>query len=108
MFAEIGSRITRIVLVPLLKYLRPGDESDMEAFTDNRDPANGQSYDRVTFCNTFFKLPSLSDTVRQGKALPETGQRNLANYDNRARVWFHEVTRKSQSILTYNFRGAKC
>jgi hypothetical protein len=58
----------------------------LEAYTDNFQPAD---YDRITFCGKFFDLWPLADKVNKGVAKRD---KDMANYNNRARVFFHEAT----------------
>ncbi|KAF1808040.1 hypothetical protein P152DRAFT_425554 [Eremomyces bilateralis CBS 781.70] len=66
-----------------------------QAFSENtrgygRDPTLW--YDRITFCAEFFNLKTLGEitAVNSGKTLPE--KKDLMNWDNHARVFFHEIT----------------
>lgn len=63
----------------------------MQAFTDPHPSDNG-GYSRITFCNGFFKLNSLLDIVTLNKKQPKAVKNRLDKWDNRARVFFHEVT----------------
>lgn len=67
----------------------PGDDEDqrLEAFSEP-----GGSYSSITFCSKFFDLPTLSEVRKRNKRRSEEQQDNLENWNNRARVFFHEVT----------------
>jgi len=70
----------------------PGGEGNrMEAFADPHPTDNGK-YSRITFCNGFFQLNSLTDIVKLNKKQPQSVQNRLDKWNNRARVFFHEVT----------------
>jgi hypothetical protein len=64
-----------------------GGTNQVEAFSE----PDGK-YSRITFCNDFFSLNSLSDAVKLAKAKPREDKNDLTNWNNRARVFFHEVT----------------
>lgn len=51
-------------------------------------------YSKITFCERFFnKMVSLSTVIDEGKAETDPSEKNdLWNYQNRARVVFHEIT----------------
>jgi hypothetical protein len=63
----------------------------IEAYTDS--PSNSPegetlTYSRITFCNGFFNLPSLSEVMSRTPRQP--GQ--LDTWNNRAHVFLHETT----------------
>jgi hypothetical protein len=62
--------------------------SDMEAFSN---PLG--KYSKTTFCEHFFlRMLSLSTVMADAKTLPANEKNDLWEYQNRARVVFHEVT----------------
>lgn len=62
----------------------------MQAFSDPNGIYNRFiNYSRITFCSGFFRLPTLDEAMEIGQF---NGGNDLANYDNRARCFFHEVT----------------
>ena len=62
-----------------------------QAFSDPHIIDN--DYSAITFCTGFFKLDNLATAVKRGLAKSVLAERdNLDSYDNRARVFFHEVT----------------
>ncbi|KIN09024.1 hypothetical protein OIDMADRAFT_23751 [Oidiodendron maius Zn] len=68
-----------------------GEENLMQAFADPHPDDNG-GYSRITFCNGFFKLNSLTEIVNLNKKQPKAVKNRLDKWDNRARAFFHEVT----------------
>ncbi|KEF57306.1 uncharacterized protein A1O9_05223 [Exophiala aquamarina CBS 119918] len=66
---------------------RPDPEMErIEAFSDNNMPGE---YDETTFCSRFFEHQSLTDAVNLGIS---KRSKDMWDYDNRARVFLHEVT----------------
>ncbi len=62
----------------------------MEAFSDaERDDSK---FNRITFCNGFFNLPTFEDAISGGNKLAANKETNLEMWNNRARVLLHEVT----------------
>lgn len=59
----------------------------MEAYSDPRE-----KYSRITFCSKFFDLPTLSEVEKWNKKRSKEQKDDLDNWNNRARVFFHEVT----------------
>lgn len=50
-------------------------------------------YSQITFCNYFFNtLPDLDFVINTAKKNPGSYRNDLWNYQNRARVLFHEMT----------------
>lgn len=65
-----------------------GKTSEVEAYSN---PLG--RYSKITFCNRFFnKMPSLSFAINTAKKNPGSYQNYLWNYQNRARVVFHDIT----------------
>lgn len=65
-----------------------GEENLLEAWSN---PSG--TYSQITFCNRFFNvLGPLQDVVGAVKKQPKAVQNNLANWNNRARCFFHEIT----------------
>ncbi|KAK2032882.1 hypothetical protein LX32DRAFT_554471 [Colletotrichum zoysiae] len=63
----------------------------LEAYSDPNSDNN--DYSQITFCNTFFNTYSLAEAIQYGSGQPEPNERtNLQLYDNRARIFLHEVT----------------
>lgn len=58
----------------------------LEAYSDP------ERYSRITFCNGFFNLLSLTEAIEQGKSKPAAAQNNLETWNSRARTFFHEAT----------------
>jgi hypothetical protein len=75
---------------------RGSNEGRIEAYANSpSDPREGPdgkpeqlTYSRITFCNGFFNLPSLSEVMSKTPRQP--GQ--LDSWNNRARVFLHETT----------------
>lgn len=67
----------------------PGDDEDqrLEAFSEPNE-----EYSRITICSKFFDLPTLTEAMDRFKKRPTAEQDNLENWNNRARLFFHEVT----------------
>lgn len=55
----------------------------LEAYSDP-----GERYSRLTFCNGFFNLLSLTEAIEQGKSKPAAAQINLETWNSRARTFF--------------------
>ena len=52
-----------------------------------------EKYIKITFCNIFFnRMNSLDFVINTAKKNPGGYQKDLWNYQNRARVLFHEMT----------------
>ncbi|KAL9108235.1 MAG: hypothetical protein Q9227_006973 [Pyrenula ochraceoflavens] len=74
---------------------RSPNSGDMQAWSDPTWSNNpfGKRWPQTTFCNAFFNdLTSLGTTVTNMQRRSTNDQNNLANWDNRARCFFHEVT----------------
>lgn len=84
---ECGDRPKKDLKCPNGQQPARGTESDMEAFSN---PLGW--YSKITFCNKFFKYPSLDFVVDTAKKNSRSYQNDLWNYQNRARVLFHEIT----------------
>lgn len=68
------------------RYISKGTKPDLEAYSD---PYGW--YSKITFCNYFFNgMKSLSEVMSNAKK-GKPGSTDLWNYQNRARVMFHEV-----------------
>lgn len=66
----------------------------MEAYSDNAGKGTNLWYSRITFCSRFFNnLQSLDDAIKNAKSKPSKQQDVLEIWNNRARCFFHEVTR---------------
>ncbi|KAL8747440.1 MAG: hypothetical protein Q9190_000701 [Brigantiaea leucoxantha] len=68
----------------------PGTSTGIEAYSDPLE-----EYSKITFCNIFFKsrdYPSLGTAIVNAKRNNQGYQKDLWNYQNRARVMFHEIT----------------
>ena len=61
-------------------------EPNLEAYSEPLE-----RYSKTTFCTGFFNMDSLSDAMKGVKSGPKDPN-NLRNYQNRARVMFHEMT----------------
>ena len=72
---------------PSGKKPSPDRSPTMEAFSN----PTGR-YSTITFCNKFFDMNSLSWVIKTAKKNNAAYQNDLRNYDNRARVLFHEMT----------------
>ncbi|CAI0654848.1 unnamed protein product [Colletotrichum noveboracense] len=75
----------------------PGQELEeeqerMHAFSTNPSRKNGLTYSRITFCNLFFNMRSMSEAKTHAMRQSPTNQRNLEFWENRARVFLHETT----------------
>jgi len=69
----------------------PGTSNLLQAYSNPNIEEN--DYSEITFCNGFFGLNNLAEAIRLGLAKSQGSARdNLDSYDNRARVFFHEVT----------------
>ncbi|KAL8790632.1 MAG: hypothetical protein Q9213_000480 [Squamulea squamosa] len=64
-----------------------GGKRRLEAYSDPTE-----RYSRITFCTEFFNLLSMGEAIKAAKKLPTYQQNNLEVWNNRARVFFHEVT----------------
>lgn len=64
-----------------------GGPVQLEAYSDPNE-----KYSRITFCNGFFNLPSLTDAINWGKTKSAVDQNNLETWNSRARTFFHEAT----------------
>ncbi|KAJ0336125.1 hypothetical protein COL922a_008356 [Colletotrichum nupharicola] len=64
----------------------------MHAFSTNPIRKNGLTYSRITFCNLFFNMRSMSEAKTHAMRQSPTNQRNLEFWENRARVFLHETT----------------
>ncbi|KAI9658022.1 MAG: hypothetical protein M1821_002682 [Bathelium mastoideum] len=49
-------------------------------------------WSKITFCNRFFNMANLATVTRNAKKNPGDYANNLWNYQNQARVMFHEMT----------------
>ena len=66
----------------------PGKPTGVEAYSNPLE-----KYSKITFCNIFFnKLTSLDYVINTAKRNSPAYQNDLWNYQNRARVLFHEMT----------------
>ncbi|KAL8914851.1 MAG: hypothetical protein Q9172_007013, partial [Xanthocarpia lactea] len=61
------------------------------AYSSNRDP-DDTDYPFINFCDGFLNRRSLADAITYGKALKSPDNLKLANYDNRAQTFYHELT----------------
>lgn len=66
---------------------KPGVKSNMEAYSEPLE-----DYSRITFCNRFFNNLLALDFVTEKAKKSEEDQKNLENWNNRARLFLHEVT----------------
>lgn len=77
---------------------RPGTKpvqgtNKLEAYADPHAHHNTwTNYSRITFCNEFFLLNSLTDAISLGKKKPQVTQNNLETWNSRARCFLHETT----------------
>lgn len=72
----------------------PSDDEDLrlQAFSEPVTTEYRGEYSRIIFCSKFFDPPTLTDAMDRFKNDTTKDQDNLENWDNRARVFFHEVT----------------
>lgn len=61
--------------------------SALEAYATAYDT----QWPQITFCDQFWRLPTLSQAMDRVKNMVSSDQNNLEKWDNRARVFFHEV-----------------
>ncbi|MCJ1402570.1 hypothetical protein MMC11_005790 [Xylographa trunciseda] len=66
------------------------DDVQLQAYSDPEGDKNG--YSQITFCNKFFDARTLSEAITYGKMQGGSEKYNLQNYDNRARIFYHEAT----------------
>lgn len=62
------------------------DDNRVEAYSNNNQPG---AYDDIIFCRKFFEYPGLDQVIVNGIRNKE---KNMENYDNRGRVFLHEMT----------------
>lgn len=86
---KCGDRANQPPQCPPRDPRAPDDDEDqrLEAFSEPN-----LRYSRITFCSKFFDLSTLTEAMDRFKNKPRTDQDNLENWNNRARVFFHEVT----------------
>ena len=93
-----GDRAGRPPQCPPPSVPRPPDDNvdvRLEAFSDpapSKPFRNIFTYDRITFCNSFFNLPTLSEVISNNAGKPAAVMNDLSNYNSRARCFFHEIT----------------
>lgn len=63
------------------------DDNRLEAYSDNLYLEN--EYDQITFCGKFLNSQTLDIAVKQGVSKHDV---DLGNYNNRARIFLHEMT----------------
>ncbi|OGM39733.1 hypothetical protein ABOM_012127 [Aspergillus bombycis] len=68
----------------------PKPKSTPLAYSMNSDP-DDSGYPMINFCGGFFARRSLADAITYGKALVSPNNARLANYDNRAQTFLHEL-----------------
>ena len=73
--------------------ITPDTSNRLQACSNPNMNPGDNDYSEITFCNGFFRLNNLAEAIRLGLAKFQTSARDdLDSYDNRARVFFHEVT----------------
>lgn len=65
----------------------PDASTKLQAFSEPEE-----TYSRITFCDDFFKLQTLSVQTENMRSRPASVRDNMANWDNQARVFLHEMT----------------
>ncbi|KAE8150838.1 hypothetical protein BDV25DRAFT_139433 [Aspergillus avenaceus] len=70
----------------------PGDRSKSPplAYALNSDP-DSSGTPMINFCEGFFARRSLADAIKYGMSLADPHDQKLANYDNRAQTFLHEL-----------------
>lgn len=86
---KCGDRAHQPPQCPPRDHRAPDYDEDrrLEAFSEPN-----LKYSRITFCSKFFDLPALTEVMDRFKNKPRAIQDNLENWNNRARLFFHEVT----------------
>ena len=69
-----------------------GNDNTLEAYSESTTTNPQLSYSRITFCNRFFNLPSLSEAMTNTPKKSTVQRGKLDAWDNRARVFLHETT----------------
>ena len=94
------------------KPVAPQGNRLLEAYSEPEE-----DYSKITFCNRFFNvLQDLDIVMNSAKRHSRAYQKDLWNYQNRARCFFHEITHLNYFVnapkkspytddLTLNIRG---
>lgn len=77
---------------PSGRRTNPQKDNSLEAYNDSPTRSPELTYSRITFCNKFFNLPSLSEAMTNTPRQPANERIKLDSWNNRARVFLHETT----------------
>jgi hypothetical protein len=69
-----------------------GEDNTLEAYSESPTKNKKLTYSRITFCNKFFNLPTLSEAMTNTPKLSATERAKLESWNNQARVFLHETT----------------
>lgn len=69
-----------------------GKDNRLEAYSESTRTHPELTYSRITFCNKFLNMRSLSEVMDGLPKRPLSEKVQLHNWNNRARVFQHEVT----------------